>query len=190
MMRLLKSGGIALGTLSLLATTAMAQTGTIAKTGRHAQGIHGKDTPLSAKDRDFMRMAAQGGLTEVRLGEIAEKQAASDGVKQFGQQMVQDHSKANDELKALAASKGVTLPTTPGAKNEKVIATLSKLSGVAFDKAYVSDMVKDHKEDVSEFAKAAKKCKDPDVKAWAQKTLPTLQMHLKHVQSLTKSAHK
>ena len=102
----------------------------------------------------------------------------SDEVKSFGNRMVTDHSKANDELKSIASSKGVSLPTALDKKHQKVADKLGKLSGPDFDRAYMKDMVKDHKEDVSDFRKEAKKAKDPDVQKFAQSTLPTLEEHL------------
>src|SRR6185369_12140995 len=88
-------------------------------------------------------------------------------------------SKANDELKQLAATKGVTLPTAVSAEEQKDMDALSAKSGKDFDKAYIDDMVKDHEKDVAEFEKASKDARDADLKAWVTKTLPTLQGHLK-----------
>jgi putative membrane protein len=93
--------------------------------------------------------------------------------------MVKDHTKANDELKALAARKGVTLPADEGADNKKMFDTLAAKKGKDFDKAYITDMVKDHEKDVAEFEKESKDAQDPDLKTWATATLPTLQDHLK-----------
>jgi putative membrane protein len=93
--------------------------------------------------------------------------------------MVDDHSKANEELKGLAQSKRVELPKSIGSKNKAVMAKLEKLNGAAFDRTYMSDMVKDHKEDVAEFQREASHGADPDVKSWAGKTVPTLESHLK-----------
>ena len=133
---------------------------------------------LSSGDRKFMEKAAQGGLAEVQLGQLAKDHGMSDEVKEFGNRMVTDHSKANDELKSLASSKGVTLPTEPDKSDQKKADKLAKLQGPDFDRAYMKDMVKDHKHDVSEFKKEAKKAKDPDVQKFAQSTLPTLEEHL------------
>jgi putative membrane protein len=92
---------------------------------------------------------------------------------------VQDHSKANDELKQIAAGKGLQLPSAPDAHHHQEMAKLQKLSGAEFDRAYMDHMVKDHKQDVAEFRKQADSGKDPQIKAFAAKTLPTLQEHLK-----------
>jgi putative membrane protein len=139
---------------------------------------------LTAADRAFMTEAAQGGLAEVALGKVAASQAADDGVKQFGQRMVDDHGKANGELKSLASEKGVELPAEPNAKQKATQARLEKMQGAAFDRAYVQDMLADHKHDVAAFEKAAKSAGDADLKAWAAKTLPTLKEHLQLVQQL------
>ena len=139
---------------------------------------------LSATDKKFMTEAAQGGLAEVQLGQLASQRATSDAVKQFGQRMVQDHTQANTQLKQLASQKGVTLPTTIGSENQKVKQQLSKLSKTRFDKAYTNDMVKDHEKDVSLFQSEAQGGQDPDVKAFAAQTLPTLQEHLQMAKSI------
>lgn len=129
-----------------------------------------------------MKNAAQGGLLEVQLGQLAEQKATSQGVKDFAQQMVKDHSKANDELKSIAAKENVDLPSAVSAKQQREIDRLSKLSGQQFDKAYMQHMLKDHRKDINEFQKEANKGKDPDVKSFASSTLPTLQQHLQHAQ--------
>jgi putative membrane protein len=135
-------------------------------------------------DSQFIIKAAQGGLAEVELGNLAKDHAKNSDVKDFGQKMVDDHSKANDELKALALQKNVTLPNEVDPKAKAVMSKLSGLSGDAFDRAYVKDMVADHKEDIAEFRKEANNGKDPDVKAWASKTLPTLENHLGMIQNV------
>src|SRR3954447_17890763 len=135
-----------------------------------------------ASDKQFVTKAAQGGLAEVELGQLAASKGSNDAVKQFGQKMADDHGKANDELKSLAQQKNITLPTEPDAKSKAEKSRLDKLSGDAFDKAYMAHMVKDHKKDVAEFQKESTSGKDSDVKQWAGKTLPTLQDHLKMAQ--------
>jgi putative membrane protein len=134
---------------------------------------------LSAEDSAFVTKAAQGGMAEVELGNLAQQNGSSDTVKQFGKRMVGDHTKANDELKTLASDKGVSLPTALDAKSQATKDRLSKLSGAAFDRAYMQDMVTDHQQDVAEFRKQSTRGTDPDLKAFASKTLPTLEEHLK-----------
>jgi putative membrane protein len=134
---------------------------------------------VPSADRTFMHKAAIGGMAEVDMGNLAQQKAANDQVKQFGARMVQDHTKANDELKQVAGAKGVTLPASLDKKNQDTMDKMQKLSGAAFDKAYMSHMVDDHKQDIADFQKEAKGGKDVDVKGFADKTLPTLKDHLK-----------
>jgi putative membrane protein len=98
--------------------------------------------------------------------------------------MVDDHSKANDQLKQVAAQENIPLPTQPSAKDKATKARLEKLSGEQFDRAYMTDMVKDHRTDVAEFAHESKMGKDPAVKSFAEQTLPTLREHLKQAEQI------
>jgi putative membrane protein len=143
--------------------------------------------PSKWDDKKFVKEAAIGGMAEVELGKLAQQKASSDAVKQFGQKMVNDHSKANEELKAAATKDGLELPTELDKKHQKLMDKLSKLSGPEFDKAYIKNMVKDHKKDVSEFQDEASKGTMPGIKEFAQKTLPTLEQHLQMVKDLNKS---
>jgi putative membrane protein len=138
-------------------------------------------------DSNFIKEAAEGGIAEVALGQLAVEKASSADVKKFGQRMVDDHSKANDDLKQLASQKNVAFPQDLSAKDKTTKATLEKLSGEQFDLAYMRDMVKDHKKDVSEFRRASRDAKDPDVKQFAVQTLPTLDEHLKQAESIAPS---
>jgi putative membrane protein len=140
---------------------------------------------MSSQERDFLMDAAMGGMMEVELGRVAAQQAASEGVKQFGQRMVDDHSKANTELMTLATSKGITLPTELDAKHREHVTKLSAMSGAEFDRAYMNMMVSDHNKDVAAFEKESTKGGDPDLKAFATKTLPTLKEH----QQMAKALH-
>jgi putative membrane protein len=135
-------------------------------------------------DSTFATKAAQGGMAEVKLGNLAQQKASSPDVKNFGQTMVADHTKANDELKQIATNKGITLPTGLDAKDQATYDRLSKLSGAEFDRAYMRDMVSDHKTDVSEFKREADHGADADLKAFASKTLPTLEHHLSMAESV------
>jgi putative membrane protein len=162
------------------------QTGTTAGTpqaGTPARGAVGDDhraaQATAAADATFVRTAAMDGMAEVEHGRLAVQNATHDEVKQFGQRMVDDHSKAGDELKGLAAQKRVTLPSELDAKHKAMHDTLSKMKGAAFDRAYMAHMVSAHQQAVALFEKEAGGGKDADVKAWAAKTLPTLQEHLK-----------
>ena len=130
-------------------------------------------------DENFVAKAARGGMAEVEFGKLAAERAESPDVKRFGQKMVDDHSKANDELKSIAEKKSFTVPAAMDAKDKAEYNRLSKLRGAAFDRAYMKHMVNDHRTDVSEFQYEARAGVDPDVRSFASKTLPTLQDHLK-----------
>ena len=162
-------------TMSTSDATGTSTTDTAANTGT----ANLTTSSLSAGDKEFMMKAAIGGMAEVMMGQMASAKATDAGVKAFGNRMVTDHSKANDELKALAAQKGMSLPTDVDAEHKDKSDKMSQKSGKDFDKAYMDDMVKDHEKDVAEFQKASQSAADADLKAWAAKTLPTLQDHLK-----------
>lgn len=134
---------------------------------------------LARGDQKFFTEAANGGMMEVQLGQMAQKQAQSQDVKSFGERMVTDHTKANDELKTLAQQKDLAMPSAMEHKMKKAMDKLSGMSGADFDRKYMEMMVKDHTKDVADFRKAAKNVKDADLNAWAKKTLPTLEDHLK-----------
>jgi putative membrane protein len=144
----------------------------------------GQGMTLGSADRKFVMEAAMGGMAEVELGRLAAERGSSDAVKQFGQRMVDDHSRANSELMQLASSKGITLPVGLDAKHQALMTKMSALSGAAFDRAYAKEMVKDHNKDVALFQREATRGADSDLKAFAQKTLPTLQEHLSMARSL------
>jgi putative membrane protein len=139
---------------------------------------------MAAADRKFVMEAARGGLAEVELGKLAAEKGSADAVKQFGKRMADDHAKAAAELKDFADKKGMTLPTDLDPKHKQLRDRLAKLAGADFDRAYANEMVKDHKKDVADFKREAKGAKDPDLKAWAGKTLPTLEDHLKAAQDM------
>lgn len=140
---------------------------------------------LDKSDKDFIEKAAAGGMMEVQGGKLAESKSQNADVKSFGSTLVKDHSAANEELKTLAQSKGVTLPTALPKHEQGELDKLGKAKN--FDHEFIEHNVKDHKKDVKEFEKASKSAKDPDVKAFAAKTLPTLQSHLQQAESLEKS---
>jgi putative membrane protein len=138
------------------------------------------DAKAGAKgDSAVVRQAAMGGMAEVEHGRLAAQNATHADVKQFGQRMVDDHSKANEELKGLAAKKNITLPTALDAKHQAMQDKLAKMKGDAFDRAYMAHMVAAHGQMLSLLNGAAKTASDPDVKAWAQSKVPTVQEHLK-----------
>jgi len=139
-------------------------------------------------DESFMKKAAEGGMAEIEASKMAAEKASNTQVKSFAQQMVDDHTKAADELKQLAESKGVKLPTEPSMMQKAKLKLLKNDTGVAFDKRYADSFgVAAHKDTVSLFQKEASKGKDAETKAWAEKTLPTLQHHMEMATDLKKS---
>lgn len=135
-------------------------------------------------DAEFAVEAANGGMMEVKMGELAQMNGSSQEVKDFGKMMVDDHSKANDELKTLAMQKNIMLPTTLGNDMQEMYDEMSKKTGKEFDKDYVDMMVKDHNDDIDSFKKEANDGKNADLKAFAAKTLPTLEMHKQKIDAI------
>ncbi len=161
---------------------AAAQNAGSAATPRTGRAAHGQTTgaaKVAQADRDFAGKAAMGGMAEVDLGRLAVDKAGNADVKQFGQRMIDDHSQAGDELKSWARQKDVTLPTELDPSHKATHDRLAKLSGDAFDRAYMKDMVADHNQDVAEFQRESKTVQNPDLKAWVNKTLPVLKEHQK-----------
>lgn len=140
-------------------------------------------------DAHFYKSAAAGGIAEVEMGRIAEEKSNNPKVKDFAAMMVKDHSAANEELKSLAASKNVTLPSGPGAHGAASKAKLEALSGASFDKSYIAAQLQAHKSTVALLNKEISSGQDDDAKAFARKILPTVESHLKAVDELA-SAEK
>jgi putative membrane protein len=136
---------------------------------------------------DFMVKVADVGMTEVKLGGIAQEKAMNKRIKDFGEMMTRDHTKAGDELKSLARRKNVTLPDSIGSDHRNKIDNLQKKNGKDFDRAYIDMMVDGHQSTVNDFEKASNNTKDPDVKAWVDKTLPTLRAHLDSAKAIQKA---
>ena len=139
---------------------------------------------VAEDDQEFVVKAASGGLMEVQLGQTAAQKANDPAVKEFAQRMVNDHGQVNNELKALAAQKNITIPATPGEDHQEDINKLADKTGREFDRDYMKLMVEDHKDDVDKFEKAAKDCKDPDIKAFAAKHVTHLKGHLEQAQQI------
>ena len=142
------------------------------------------ENTMSSETQKFMEEAAMGGMMEVKLGNMALEKGSSSAVKDFGQRMVTDHTKAGDELMALAQEKGVTLPDSMSAKQQHSVEKLSELSGEKFDQEYMKMMVKDHEKDVKSYEKASEKVPDAEVQDFAAKTLPTLKEHLQQAEEV------
>ena len=143
-------------------------------------------TTISTADQDFIKSAAQGGMIEVQLGELAAQKGVRDDVKEFGQMMVKDHSAINSDLKALAAQKGVALPDSLDAKHQGKIDKFSALTGSAFDDAYITAMIKGHKKDAKAFNAESAATQDPDIKGFVDKSIPIVESHLQHVTAMKK----
>lgn len=146
----------------------------------------------SAQDkasRTFITKAVEGNLAEVQMGQLAQEKGNSDGVRSFGQMLQQDHGAAAERSRAVATQMGATPPTEPNKKHKALHDKLAKLSGDQFDKMFASEMVKDHKKDIADYKKAAKKQNDP-AGTYASETLPTLERHLEMAQSLNGGGKK
>jgi len=172
------TSGLAL--LSLCGLTAAAQTSAQSPDGQDQSNMGMRTgsmvSGLDTSDRTFVKKAAQGRMAEVEMGKLASERASDPDVKKFGQRMVDDHTKANDQLKQVASSKNITLPESLNAKDEATMKKLSALSGAAFDRTYMRGMVTDHTKDVS--------AKDPAIKDFASQTQPTLKDHLKEAKRI------
>lgn len=157
--------------------------------GKAAKGD--KKGELASPDRNFVTKAATEGLYEVEVARVAAERATNPAVKSFAAMLVDQHSKANDELKQFAASRNVTLPSKLPADKQNTIDRLTKVAGEEFDQQFVQTVgIKDHEKDIKEFEKASKSAKDPELKAWIDKTLPTLRQHLAEAQKLPVAAGK
>jgi putative membrane protein len=167
-MRALSIFGVLAAALVALAGPAAAQTTII-------QVLPGS---ASEADREFVQKAATGGLAEVELGRIAQQRATRASVRSFAERMVTDHGRGNAELAALASSKALSMPTALDPSQAAMRDRLSTLSGPDFDRTYMSEMVRDHTEDLALFERAAEVATDPEIKAWAARSLPMLRDHL------------
>jgi len=141
--------------------------------------------PVDKDDADFAVEAANGSMMEVEMGKLAQSKATNPRVKAFADMMVADHTKAGENLTAIATAKNITLPMTMSEDAQKHMTDLSKKSGKDFDKAYMDMMLDDHKKDVDKFKDASEKCKDTEIRNFASATLPTLQTHLDSAKAIT-----
>jgi putative membrane protein len=138
-------------------------------------------------DQDFVTFAAETDMTEAHLGQLAANQAASQGVKDFGQMLVTDHTNDYQQVSMVASKAGLTVPKGLDAKHEKMVAPFEKLKGAAFDRQFVREMVAGHTKAIAEYKREAQEAQSADVKAYASQTLPTLQKHLEAAQALEKT---
>lgn len=167
--------------MNKISAVTLALCGLALSLGAHAQA--------SKKDQEFMNKAAAGGLYEVQAGTLAQDKGRSPSVKSFGAMLIKDHTTANEELKALASSKGVTLPTAVPADKKKRLDKIAQAKD--FDKKFVDEVgVDDHQKDIKLFEKASTDADDAQVKAFAAKTLPTLKAHREHAEGLKRAYDK
>jgi putative membrane protein len=146
---------------------------------------------ISHKDRQFIVKAGQAGAAEIAAGQLAVSKSSNPDVKQFGQHMVQDHTKAGDELKQIAQSKSLAVPSDPDWSHRHLAAKLEKANASDFDKLYIKEAgVKDHKDAVKLFTDESKNGTDPELRAFAERTLPTIQDHYRMAQDLAHSTAK
>lgn len=154
-------------------------------TAETAQEESAKPKKLADEDLTFMKEAARGGLAEVRMGQIGLSNGESQPVKDFSQRLVDDHTKANQELEKLAIKKGITLPDSVSEQHKSMLQHLESLKGREFDAAFQQHAVQDHQKDIEKFKTASAKAKDPEIRSFAEKTLPVLQRHLEAAQNLS-----
>jgi putative membrane protein len=156
-------------------------------------GAFGADEPsakraaasqLAKPEEEFIHQAAQGGMMKARLGEIAAEKASARPIKEIGASIVKEHNKANQELQTLATKRGVVLEKDLNAKHRETVDRVAKLTGEEFDKAFASEMISSHKKGVSAFGKAGASAKDADLKAFIEKTLAVLKLHLQKLEAL------
>jgi len=145
------------------------------------------NSKLSHTDTSFIKEAAEGGMMETKVGQLAKDHASNQDVKNYGDMLVKDHSKANDRLTQIASEKGVNLAKEMEPKTEKMVKDLENKSGADFDRAFIQDAIKDHRKDIAKFERASRDLTDSDLKAFATETLPTLRNHLAEAERIAKS---
>jgi len=181
----------AAGNLNTLPPTAAGATAAASGVPGSTADAGGTSQPLDAGDRKFVTEAAAGGMFEVQASKLAADKATDPALKTFASMLATDHSNANDELKAFASAHNLTLPTSLPKGLQAQLDKLQKASGKDFDKQYAQIVgIKDHKEDIAKFEKASSEAKNPELKAWVDKTLPTLKEHLAAAQKLAENGAK
>ena len=142
---------------------------------------------VNKTDADFLVKAMEGGMMEVDLGNIAKQKSQNERVQRFGAMMVEDHTAAGEKIKKLGSELNVTLPHMTGDEKSKKIRELNEKKTSKFDKAYIDDMVDDHKDDIKEFESASNKVENADIRAFIMATLPVLRKHLDSCTAIQKS---
>jgi len=147
-----------------------------------------QNTDMAAmQDKAFLRKAAEGGMAEVQLGQLAQQKASSQDVRQFGEKMVQDHSQLDQQLKPIAEQQGVRPPKALSKKDEATLKKLEGLSGQQFDHAYIEAMLKDHKKDLKEFKETANRTQNPQLKDAVQRGAQVIESHLQDIQQIARN---
>ena len=185
------TSGTAAGQSGVTGTGAGTQSGAAGQHSGHVAGAAGNNQSgsgdmIGKNDRQFMTKAAQSGMMEIQLAQMAQQKAASDDVKAYARKLEQDHSKANDQLKKIAQERGVDLPSDMG-QHQQQMAKFQNLSGEEFDRQYMRMQVQHHKKDISEFKKHQNRSMDSDLKEFASAQLPVLQQHYEQAQQLSAS---
>lgn len=151
-----------------------------------SQGRAGNTITTDQESTDFLVKAADGGMAEVKMGELAQQKATNSQVKSFASMLVNDHMGANEQVKRLAAQRNVTLPNDVSTDNQKMYDDLSKKTGGNFDKAYMDEMIDDHQKDIDLFEKASNRVNDAEIKTFIDNTLPKLRQHLDSARAINK----
>jgi putative membrane protein len=146
-----------------------------------------QSSALSNADKTFMRLAAEDNMTEAHLGEMAASQAANSDLKTFAHTLVQDHTKAYEELSALSGKTGEDIPKGIDVRKDAAIQQLGRLKGASFDRRFLQNEIRDHEKAISAFKREAEHGQNSDVKGYAQKVLPTLEEHLHKAQEIART---
>lgn len=162
-------------------TSTSSNTATDANTNTSNTGV-----VTDEKSKEFLTKAANSGMAEVQLAKMAQQKATIDAVKSFAAMLERDHTAVGDQVKSFASQRNVTLPSTPSDDKQKMVNDMDKMSGKAFDKEFISMMVKGHNDGISLFEDTKANASDVDIKNFADKTLPTLRMHLDSAKAIQK----
>ena len=168
----------------MLRNWTLAAFATVALAGSPALAQHGTAEKMGVSDSLFAAAAADGGMAEMMMAEMGAKKATNPELKKFSEHMVESHSKVASQLKELASKKGFTLPTTTSVGHQFCAQSLAGLSGEEFDHAYSHAQLTAHMAAVATFKAEAERGQDPDVKAWAEKTLPAIEEHVKELRPI------
>ena len=179
------SSAALLGAAFALACPAHAQGPRATERGASVSKTNKENGKLAGEDRKFMETVARDNLAAAQAGKLAQSRSSSEQVKKLGQMMEDDHGKANEDLQKIAESRSVTLPGHPDGSQEKLLRKLQGKSGAEFDKLFVKEAVKDHEKAQKLFEKTQKDAQDPDVKAFAERSLPAITAHLDMARSIS-----